>query len=179
MLEKALAFNPAYLEFIFIPNHPAMIDMQQAADLIKKIPPAIKTVGIVHDADDDWYDHLLSTVPLDIVHLIGDETASHLSRIKDRHHVMVMKSFFYKGGETLKQIENYLPVLDYAQLSGAAPPNVISVFGYNVDSYALPEESLPRLKLPVPWFVAGNIQEVDISQYEKYKEIKRLSLAIQ
>ena len=177
-LERALHFNPSYLEFIFIPNHPAMIDAHHAADLLKKIPSHIKTVGVVHNAEEDWLEHLLSTVPLDIIHLTGSETLEDITYIKQQHHVMVMKSFFYTGAKSLKDIERYLPLLDYAQLSGQAPPNVIPAFGYSYDCYAIPPELLDRLRLPIPWFLAGKIEAHEIKEYEKYKNIKRLSLSI-
>jgi phosphoribosylanthranilate isomerase len=91
------------LGFVFYPLSPRHIFPEQAADIIRKLPPFIQTVGLFVNESRDTVNTTADQCGLDIVQLHGDETPDFCSSIKRR----IIKAFRVKGSFSLDSVSDY------------------------------------------------------------------------
>lgn len=65
---------------VFYPPSPRFVSIDQAAAIIRRLPPFVSTVGLFVDALPEAVDEVLRTVPLDLLQFHGDETAEDCER---------------------------------------------------------------------------------------------------
>ncbi|MFA5679400.1 MAG: phosphoribosylanthranilate isomerase [Pseudomonas sp.] len=75
-IEDALAAANAGADAIGLVFHapsPRAVDIEQAAAIVRALPPFITTVGLFVDATEERINQVLSQVPLDVLQFHGDE----------------------------------------------------------------------------------------------------------
>jgi len=105
-LEDALAAVAAgadALGFVFHSASPRHISPQQAADIIKLLPPFIQTVGLFVDEARDTVNTTADRCGLDIIQLHGEESPEYCGSVRRR----VIKAFRVKDITTLDSLLQY------------------------------------------------------------------------
>ena len=90
------------LGFIFAPS-PRRVEPEKARDIIRTIPPFVKTVGVFVDEDPAVIKQVISFCGLDMVQLHGDESPDICQDLMPRS----IKSFRLKDESSLQPISSY------------------------------------------------------------------------
>lgn len=65
------------LGFVFYAKSPRNLSIEQAASLVKALPPFVQSVGLFVDAEPDFVRAVLEAVPLDLLQFHGGETPEY------------------------------------------------------------------------------------------------------
>lgn len=65
------------LGFVFYAKSPRNLSVEQAAALVRALPPFVQSVGLFVDAAPDFVHAVLETVPLDLLQFHGGETPEY------------------------------------------------------------------------------------------------------
>jgi len=106
ILEDALAAVEAgadALGFVFYPPSPRHIHPEQAADIIRRLPPFVQTVGLFVDAELSIVNTTADRCGLDVVQLHGDETPGYCESVRRR----VIKAFRVRDISSLDSLLQY------------------------------------------------------------------------
>ena len=68
--------------FVFYGPSPRNVAPEQAAAIVRNLPPFVTTVGLFVDAPVEWVETVMHTVPLDLLQFHGDEPESYCSRFR-------------------------------------------------------------------------------------------------
>jgi phosphoribosylanthranilate isomerase len=90
------------LGFVFAES-PRRISPQRAKEILRGIPPFVKTVGVFVNETPSRIREIMNFCGLDLVQLHGHETVSTCTQLGSR----VIKAFRVRGEETLEQIAPY------------------------------------------------------------------------
>ncbi len=105
-IEDALAAVEAgadALGFVFFEKSPRAISPEQAAAIIRRLPPFVQTVGLFVNEQLAVINTIADRCGLDIVQLHGDETPEFCTGVKRR----VIKAFRVRDQSSLDQIGEY------------------------------------------------------------------------
>lgn len=91
------------LGFVFHEASPRYIFPEQAASIIRALPPFVQAVGLFVNADSEFVNATSDQCRLDIVQLHGDEQPEYCDLIKRR----VIKVFRVKEITSIEPIRNY------------------------------------------------------------------------
>lgn len=91
------------LGFVFHDQSPRSVFPEQAAEIIRAIPPFIQAVGLFVNADMDFVNKMADLCRLDIVQLHGDETPEYCATVRRR----VIKAFRVKDVTSLDLMRRY------------------------------------------------------------------------
>jgi phosphoribosylanthranilate isomerase len=122
------------LGFVFYPASPRHVLPEQAADIIRNLPPFVQTVGLFVNEDVTTVTATADQCGLDVVQLHGEETPEYCSAIRRR----IIKAFRVKDITTLDVLERY-------QVSGclldawspAAPGGTGQTFNWEIAAEAV------------------------------------------
>jgi len=106
ILEDALAAVEAgadALGFVFYPPSPRHIHPEQAAEIIRRLPPFVQTVGLFVDAELSIVNTTADRCGLDVVQLHGDETPGYCESVRRR----VIKAFRVRDISSLDSLLQY------------------------------------------------------------------------
>jgi phosphoribosylanthranilate isomerase len=104
------ALQPDYMGFIFYPKSPRCIS-EVSAELIKYVPPLIKTTGIFVNEQLETARAYIEKYNLKAVQLHGSEDATYCEALKSTG-VEVIKVFGLKEKFDFSQLEPYLNTVD-------------------------------------------------------------------
>lgn len=93
------------LGFVFAPSSPRALTQDQAAVLVRSLPPFVSKVGLFVDASREEVLDVAARVGLDTVQLHGDEDPETCAVVQQV--VPVVKAFRVQGPETVIQMEAY------------------------------------------------------------------------
>jgi len=105
-LEDALSAVQAdadALGFVFCSASPRNITPDQAADIIRQLPPFVQTVGLFVNADLVTVNGTADRCGLDIVQLHGEESPEFCAAVRRR----IIKAFRVKDAASLEMINSY------------------------------------------------------------------------
>lgn len=160
-IQAAAETGAAYVGFVFFAKSPRNLAPEAAAKLALEVPEGICKVALTVDADDATLDHLLETVPLDMLQLHGRETPERVSAIRARYGLPVMKAVGVACPEDLAQIDLYSQVADQL-LIDAKPPKGAELPGGN--GLAFDWQLLARRKYwQRPWMLAGGLTPENVA----------------
>src|SRR3990172_4235692 len=91
------------LGFVFYTKSPRCIIPEQAAEIIRALPPFILTVGLFVNAEPDFVNTTAESCNLDRIQLHGEETPSFC----DRMARPVIKAIRVKDADSLESMEDY------------------------------------------------------------------------
>jgi phosphoribosylanthranilate isomerase len=128
--EDALAaarFGADALGFIFAPS-PRKISTESVREIIKTLPPFVKTVGVFVDEDPERVSSIAASCGLDILQLHGSESVDYCSSFDRR----VIKAVRLQSRDELKNLSKYVNVVD-ALLLDTYLPNKLGGTGVTFD----------------------------------------------
>ena len=91
------------LGFVFYPQSPRHINPEQAADIIRKLPPFVQTVGLFVDEELSIVNATADQCGLDVIQLHGEESPEYCDSVRRR----VIKAFRVKDITTLDSLLPY------------------------------------------------------------------------
>jgi phosphoribosylanthranilate isomerase len=153
------ALEPDYMGFIFYPKSPRFIS-EISAELIKYVPPSIKTTGVFVDEDLEIVKAYIVKYNLKAVQLHGKETVDYCAALKTSG-VEVIKAFGIGQDFDFKQLEPYVDVVDAFLFDTQTKAHGGSgkVFDWKL---------LENYSLDKPYFLSGGI---DLRHAETIKNI--------
>lgn len=153
-VDAAVDNGAAFVGFVFFPPSPRNVTPEQAAGLMRRVPPQIVKVGLFVDPDDEQLKSVLHHANLDLIQLHGQEEPARTAAIRRRFNRPVMKALALSGPDDIKKIDAYLGIADRL-LFDAPPPQGATRPGGNANSFdwAL----LKGRRLGVPWMLAGGL----------------------
>jgi len=105
-LEDGLAAAEAgadALGFVFYERSPRCVTLEQAADIIRQLPPFLVKVGVFVDAPEETVVRAAGQCGLSLLQFHGDETPAYCLQFG----LMSMKAFRVRGPESLQRLEDY------------------------------------------------------------------------
>ena len=150
-----------YVGFIFYKKSPRFVAENLSFDFLRIIPKHIKKVGVfVNETNYSIFNHI-AHYDLDMVQLHGNETPEICAELKTQ--VKVMKAFQINDDFDFKQLEKYIPVVDYFLFDS---PTV----NYGGSGKSFNWQALKKYNYNIPFFLSGGINE------EHIEEIKQLNI---
>lgn len=119
-IEAACDNGARYIGLVFYPPSPRHLDLDIAAQLARKVPTGVRTVGLFVDPTDEQLANTLTSIQMDMIQLHGKENRTRVADIKNRFGLNVMKAIKLNSREDLDQIANFRPVADWLLLDGGA-----------------------------------------------------------
>ncbi|WP_099826300.1 phosphoribosylanthranilate isomerase [Oceaniglobus indicus] len=143
-----------YVGFVFFPRSPRNVDPAQAAGLALEVPAGICKVALTVDADDAALDHILDTVPIDMLQLHGRESPDRVTEVRARFGLPVMKAVGVAGKADLAALDTYGRVADQLLVDAKPDPGAVLPGG---NGLAFDWSLLAGRRWPVPWMLAGGL----------------------
>jgi phosphoribosylanthranilate isomerase len=123
----AAKFGADALGFIFAPS-PRRISAERAREIIKVLPPFVKTVGVFVDEDPEMVSSIAAICGLDVLQLHGSESIDYCGGFDRR----VIKAVRLRSRDDLKSLSKYVNVVD-ALLLDTYVPNKLGGTGITFD----------------------------------------------
>jgi phosphoribosylanthranilate isomerase len=117
--EDALAaahFGADALGFVFASSS-RKVSAESAREIIKTLPPFVKTVGVFVDEDPERVSSIAATCGLDILQFHGSESVDYCNSFNRR----VIKAVRMQSRDELKNLSNYVDVVDGLLLDTYVP----------------------------------------------------------
>ena len=153
--------QPDYLGFIFYQKSPRFIS-EVSAELIKYVPPTIKTVGVFVNEDLNIVQQNISKYNLKAVQLHGKEEVNYCKEIKSTG-VEVIKAFGIDDSFDFSKLEPYLTVVDYFLFDTQTP-------AYGGSGKLFDWKLLANYKFEKPYFLSGGIDLQHTTDIKKIKD---------
>ncbi len=155
------ALEPDYMGFIFYPKSPRFIS-EISAELIKYVPPSIKTTGVFVDEELEIVKACIIKYNLKAVQLHGKETVDYCAALKTSG-VEVIKAFGIGQDFDFQQLAPYVDVVDAFLFDTQTPAHGGSgkVFDWTL---------LAAYPFNQPYFLSGGIDLVYASTINEIKD---------
>ena len=117
--EDAIAaahFGADALGFVFATS-PRKVSAESAREIIKTLPPFVKTVGVFVDEDPERVSSIAARCGLDILQFHGSESVGYCNSFNRR----VIKAVRMQSRDELKNLSNYVDVVDGLLLDTYVP----------------------------------------------------------
>ena len=131
---------------VFYEKSPRHVDINQALDIVRALPPFVNRVGLFVNADSHFIDEVLCEVPLDTLQFHGDETPEQCAQ----YAMPFVKALRVKEQTNIIQLAQ-----DYQQASG------LLLDAYHPSSYGGTGDqfdwSLANVEIDLPIILAGGL----------------------
>ncbi|MCW9042434.1 MAG: phosphoribosylanthranilate isomerase [Pseudopelagicola sp.] len=151
----------AYVGLVFFEKSPRYVAPDVARDLALAAPVGLAKVALVVNGDDGFLDHLVETVPLDMLQLHGNESPARVAEIRARYGLPVMKAVGIAEEADLAALQTYGAVADQL-LVDAKPPKGAVLPGGN--GLAFDWRLVNRKYWPCPWMLAGGLTPENVAE---------------
>ncbi len=141
------------LGFVFYAKSPRNVSIATAAELVRRLPPFVQSVGLFVNAEPGWVASVLEQVPLDLLQFHGDESPADCAR-HGRPYIKAVR--VNQDTDLLK----YAADFDAARglLLDAFVPGVPGGTGERFDWTLIPEN------LPRPVILSGGLHPDNIDE---------------
>lgn len=157
----AVEAGASYLGFNFFPTSPRYVSPEKARELAIEVPPGVAKVGLTVDADDATLDHIVATVPLDMLQFHGKESPERVAELRARYGLPVMKVVGVAEAADLKKLESYFGVVDQVMVDAKPPKGAVLPGGNGV---AFDWRLIANRRWPVPWMLAGGLTPENVAE---------------
>lgn len=173
-INAASKAGAAYVGFVFYQKSPRSITAEVARSLAIITPSGIAKVGLMVDFSDDQLDHIVQTVPLDMIQLHGHESPQRVAQIRNRYGLPVMKAISIADKTDLAKIQEYSLVADQI-LIDAKPTKKTDLPGGN----GLPFDwsLVANRRWLKPWMLAGGLTSDNIMQAIKLTRARQVDVS--
>ena len=156
--------QPDYLGFIFYQKSPRYIS-EVSAELIKYVPPTIKTTGVFVDEEVQIVKQYILKYNLKAVQLHGKESVAYCQELKSTG-VEIIKAFGVDENFDFSPLESYLNTVDYFLFDTQTP-------AHGGSGKAFDWGLLANYPFQKPYFLSGGI---DLPHAETIKNINDVRL---
>jgi len=161
-LRAAVQGGARWIGLVFYPPSPRSVAPAMAAELARLVPTAVRTVGLFVDPDDDFLEHVVGQVPLDMLQLHGKETPQRVAAIKAAFHIPVMKAIKVGGPEDLERAAEHAQVCDRLLFDAKPPAKVAALPGGN--GIAFDWTLLTGRSWSKPWMLSGGLNAGNVAE---------------
>jgi phosphoribosylanthranilate isomerase len=151
----------AYAGFNFFPKSPRYVTPEAARALALEAPVGLAKVALVVDAEDALLDHLVATVPLDMLQLHGHETPARVAEVRSRYGLPVMKVLGVAEEADLAAILDHSLVADQILIDAKAPKGAVLPGGNGV---AFDWRLITGRRWLRPWMLAGGLTPENVGE---------------
>lgn len=162
VVDAAVAHGARYIGFNFYPPSPRAVEPQPAAELARRLPTGVRSVGLFVDPGDDMLDAIVPRVPFDMLQLHGRETPQRVRAIRDRFGIPVMKAIGVATAEDLDAAGAYAGAADRLLFDARPPKNVTALPGGN--GIVFDWKILAGRRSPLPWMLSGGLNTGNIAE---------------
>lgn len=160
-VEAVAEAGAAYAGFVFFEKSPRHVSVELARDLALAAPVGLAKVALTVNAEDAFLDHLIDTVPLDMLQLHGKESPERVAELRARYGLPVMKAVGIAEEADLAALKDYGMVADQL-LVDAKPPKGADLPGGN--GLAFDWRLVNRKYWPCPWMLAGGLTPENVAE---------------
>ena len=155
------AAGGAYIGLNFFPKSPRHVAPETARALSLSVPVGMARVALTVDASEAELDHIVETVPLDMLQLHGHESPEQVARVRERYGLPVIKAVGVAGEEDLPALAEYGRVASQL-LVDAKPPKGAALLGGN--GVPFDWRLIAGRRWPVPWMLAGGLTPENVAE---------------
>ena len=161
-ITAAVAAGAQYVGFVFFARSPRHLAVPRATILAAKVPPGICKVALTVDATDAELDHILTSVPIDMLQLHGSESPDRVAQVKARFGLPVMKAVGVADAADMQQIDRYSDVADQLLIDAKPPKGAVLPGGNGLafDWRLLAGRKYWRR----PWMLAGGLTPGNVAE---------------
>ena len=161
-VRAAVDAGAGYVGFVFFPKSPRHIDAGAAGELAHLLPAGVAKVALTVNATDQELDNVVSTVPLDMLQLHGEEGPERVAKIRHTFGLPVMKAVGVAEVEDLAAIDLYSDVADQLLIDAKQPRNaeLPGGNGLSFDWRLLAGRKYWRK----PWMLAGGLTPDNVAE---------------
>jgi phosphoribosylanthranilate isomerase len=151
-----------YIGLVFYERSPRHVAPPLAAELARMVPTGVRTVGLFVDPSNEYLEHVVSQVPLDLIQLHGEESPARVAEIKAAFSMPVMKAIKVSSVEDLAAADAYAAVADRLLFDAKPPAKVSALPGGNgipFDWTILTGRSWSK-----PWMLSGGLTVGNVAE---------------
>jgi phosphoribosylanthranilate isomerase len=160
-LDAALDAGADMVGFVFFPPSPRHVPFAAARSLGKRVRGRAQKVALTVDADEAALETVVEALQPDILQLHGKELPAHVTALKKRFGVPVMKAIAVEAKADLSAIEAYAIITDRL-LFDARPPREATRPGGLGKSFDW--HLLEHLEPGVPFMLSGGLNAENVGE---------------
>lgn len=156
-IDDAIMAGARFIGLVFVPDSPRFVSMETAALLARRVPAGVRTVGLFVNPGDAILEHAVSSVPLDMIQLHGDETPGRVAEVKSRTALSVMKAMRVADEDDLIAAPGFEAAADWL-LFDKKSDETYGGTGESFDWSLLKDRTFKK-----PWMLAGGLNAANVA----------------
>lgn len=145
-IQSAVQAGVDAIGLVFYPPSPRAVNIEQAIDLVKYIPPYVQVVGLFVNATLEEISEICRQVPIDILQFHGDESPEQCQNIAQKLGRRWYKAIQVKDDmDILQTIQPYQQYGASAILLDAYHPDLKGGTGHSFDWTTFPKADIPLI----------------------------------
>lgn len=153
-LNAAIEGGAAYVGFVFFPQSPRHLNIDDAAALAAKVPQHVSIVAVVVDATQQEIAEIDARIRVDVVQLHGTESPEKVSSIRNYLNIHVMKALSIATKSDLEAVPRYAAVADMLLFDAKADGSATRPGG---NALSFDWTLLMGRTIEKPWMVSGGL----------------------
>jgi phosphoribosylanthranilate isomerase len=154
-IDAAVAAGADALGFVFYPPSPRSVDIERAAQLIRRVPPFVTKVGLFVNEAPDTVNQVISELPIDLLQFHGEEAPDYCAA-------------FQRPWIKAARMRPGVDLLEFAARYGAEAGCIgvlVDAFveGYGGAGVSFDWSLLPH-KIPLPLVLSGGLDPDNVEQ---------------
>ena len=160
-LDAAVRARAAYAGFVLFGPSPRHIAPEIAAQFVRALPAAVKSVVLTVDADDALVDIIRDRIRPDFIQAHGTESPARIAEVAARSGLAVIKALALAGRQDLGAAQDYAPVAEMLLFDARPPKGADRPGGYG---QAFDWQILSHYRAPRPWLLAGGLEPGNVAE---------------
>ena len=160
-MQAAVAGGARFVGLVFFPKSPRYVAPALAADLARAVPTGVRIVGLFVDPEDEELEHVLASVPIDMIQLHGGETPARVAEIRGRFQMPVVKAVAVAEPADLERARAYEDAADRLLFDAKPPKNVAALPGGN--GIPFDWSLLAGKSWRLPWMLSGGLTPANLA----------------
>ncbi|MBI1206429.1 MAG: phosphoribosylanthranilate isomerase [Azospirillum sp.] len=161
-MTAAVAGGARFVGLVFYPRSPRAVAPPLAAELARMVPTGTRVVGLFVDPDDEYLDHVLGQVPVDLIQLHGGESPERVAAIRRSSGIPVMKAVKLATAEDLEVAGRYLDSANRLLFDAKPRPGTAALPGGN--GLPFDWQVLAGRRWPLPWLLSGGLNAANLAE---------------
>jgi phosphoribosylanthranilate isomerase len=158
-LAAAVRGGASHVGFVFFSKSPRNLDPDQAASLIRQVPPQISKVGVFVDPDDGMLDRAVAA-GLTGIQLHGQESPERAAAIRARYRLDIWKAVSVRTRDDLLIASRYKGAVDRILYDAKTPKDAALPGGMGLRfDWTL----LDGFIHPLPWALSGGLDIANVA----------------
>ncbi|GBD42961.1 N-(5'-phosphoribosyl)anthranilate isomerase [bacterium HR40] len=161
-VDAAVEEGAAFVGFVFYPPSPRAVSPARFAELRRRVPAGIRTVGVFVDPEDDLVARVLDAAPLDLLQLHGRETPERARALRLRFATGIVAAVRVAEARDVDGAADWEEACDWLLFDARPPVRPGALPGGN--AVAFDWRLLAGRRLPRPWLLAGGLDAGNLAQ---------------